>query len=1011
MLFTVLNDGALPSTPHAQALLRWALQQGDAQVQGIHGLLAQGIRGRIFTSVHGDTFPVELEDLLEDFLASGGSLLHVGGQPFENAVTIVDGTASPCLRTLGQAREHSGHGPLELPFDLFRARLGINCYFADSPAQDRDLEVVVDPQVGHGMPTSDWTTVEGGIAVNHTVPLAVADPRYRLQDNRAYMARPRSRRSRPIVEYRDPTGRIAATAGILVLHERNPYRLSPGITPGPWALLTAVPSDPAALDILLDGLRGWLDCPAYLRQVPCPSPLLLAAESTTVQVQSSHELPPSWQIVACKQELSPDDLRWSAEESVAVIRDPATRSWSVTVSHRPDVLVEMVTFRLLDQVGQTRDVVSISTANWSSKIIEAAPAISATDRYWRIDAQGTSQRNGWLTGTNWQDPDGFAWSFVTPDPARIARDAEAMRGAGMHVVRPHFFTDEWFAYTAADAYRHVDEQLYSQFDTGPELSERTLRAFGLHLLLFNAYGLSFMPTVYTNVGPSMGNPSHWMGTSRAFVIESCLRNQEVMAAQLQSRYGDAPGLIWDLLNEPDTGMNLAGDWARRIRQSLADPLHSVGVGTSNVEDSIQLGENVDYHSVHGNLRSNPHQFYGGKSALLQEAHNPAAATSDGDAEQDRELNLAFARTLRHGGSGVLPWNWGSSHVNWRHGGGWVDYWDYTLGCAVHEDGTARRAQSTLANWSQLMRELEFIADPQLVYIHPKRVAAGRGGTEYLRLIDRLGYRARGVNDHDFSSADLTGCRIVIAPYSAFGFRASTYRRLRDWVSRGGHCFGHLDNIVLDEDGAPDATRAAPRWSGEQPHGNGWFHWILGWNFDDDAFDPQVPVDLNPFVESVLELLDPPDTRLQLQDGHIQFEEKGLADARTMVGDWNSATALPRQVVPVTITVNDLHGRPRRVWTIGADHPIEYAGGHVVGRAATFALFDAAVDPLFSSNEPLMFEGLRFQAVELYEPTPHGSWTRIGSAACQSNGRGTLASLAPWQSKYWLKPLRSSTSSS
>ena len=55
----------------------------------------------------------------------------------------------------------------------------------------------------------------------------------------------------------------------------------------------------------------------------------------------------------------------------------------------------------------------------------------------------------------------------------------------------------WFRVMPGEVFDEAYHNFYQAFETGPEISERHLRALEAHVMLFSEFGLIFMPTVYT----------------------------------------------------------------------------------------------------------------------------------------------------------------------------------------------------------------------------------------------------------------------------------------------------------------------------------------------------------------------------------------------------------------------------------------------------------------------------------------------------------------------------------
>ena len=158
---------------------------------------------------------------------------------------------------------------------------------------------------------------------------------------------------------------------------------------------------------------------------------------------------------------------------------------------------------ILDNLGKIRDYVESAIVPWNPSIIQSTPQIKANGAYFDI-IQGTEKKSQWLSGTNWQDRHQFAFTWHNPNPLRIACDAKDIAETGLTFVRPHYFMPGWFRVVPGKVYEETHPELYQQFKTGPELSEKHLRALEAHIMLFVGLGLVFMPSIYTNLGLTMG---------------------------------------------------------------------------------------------------------------------------------------------------------------------------------------------------------------------------------------------------------------------------------------------------------------------------------------------------------------------------------------------------------------------------------------------------------------------------------------------------------------------------
>ncbi|MCL2463734.1 MAG: hypothetical protein FWF28_01520 [Micrococcales bacterium] len=628
--------------------------------------------------------------------------------------------------------------------------------------------------------------------------------------------------------------------------------------------------------------------------------------------------------------------------------------------------IAVAQFAIHDRAGILRDRVLASVVINPDSGYSRGPSIQSDGRYFRITSSSGERRATWLTGTNWQDRHLFAFTWDQPDPLRIAQDATAMARAGIEVCRPHFFHPGWFNATAAEVYGSDDPALKDRFESGPPLSEKHLRAFEAHVALFNAFGIALSPSLFTNPPASMGNPAHWMGTSRLFVIDAYVAAQQEFAEQVMNRLATVPGCFWDLDNEPDTALHEAGPWVERHKRIWGRTGQSVGVGTLSIEDSVLLGESADWHSAHGSLRHGANIFISGKPALLQEAHNPAPTTEEGDDEQATHLSRAIAWTLRYGGAGILPWNWSQSHMNWRYGGGWIDYWDRELGTAVHADSTPRKGLATLTNWAALLRNLTFDQSADEVgFVYPRRFLAGRGSHEYLKLLASRGIPVRAFNDSEPANWNLRGLKLLIFPHAAIGNNKEALLAGRRFAELGGTVWAHNDTAKLDQWGRTHQSLfPIPAISTVEHLGAGRWIWKMGWNFDDHPADSSLPIDLVGFAALLDELHLSTRTSLALTDGTIDFDEHFLMGARSMSSDWASRAPIPDQNVVTRVLVTNNDGAVTRGWAFG--QPLEADGLRLSSDGELFMLGRTISSIMIAATRDLVIESAR----------PVGSVTRI-----------------------------------
>ena len=161
---------------------------------------------------------------------------------------------------------------------------------------------------------------------------------------------------------------------------------------------------------------------------------------------------------------------------------------------------------------------------------------------------------------------------------------------------------------------------------------------------------------------------------------------------LDRRYRDAPGITWDLFNEPSASGGALAEWAEDLRSALvADGGHRL----LTVGGPGSMGGGVDFFSPHGAL-SPGYRNRNSRPVLSQEFYvdrpEPLASELD-QAEAFRDVTV---RTLRGGGAGWMPWSWTRQMRLWQdsyehHYTFPMEKWDDRLGMNTHDDGTLKPA--------------------------------------------------------------------------------------------------------------------------------------------------------------------------------------------------------------------------------------------------------------------------------------------------------------------------------
>jgi hypothetical protein len=1007
MKMVVLKEPGLPSRGIIPDYFKTCLSGLDWEVEfrNVRAILKHGIDGDYFCNSHGEIYPAAIEERLFEFFRNGGGLLHIGGLPFEAAMEQVNGRWRELKRTFGDIRDHQGYGPLSVETDVFRARLGLLAYVPayqvsaqEGAYQLFDRDLIDCPPISDCLP-------QQGLNMAVSLPMHAVKEELRLRDNRAYMARPACCETHHAGKLLAPDGTGLAVSLLLTKFWGNPYRKEQWKALKPWAVFTGRIEDKMPAGIW-QGMLNWLATPVFLKNVDLELAAVHPGEKVTAKVELYGALPDGWSVKGYQASISHDELLSGAEISWREIKVFMEEHWAaLEIGFAQDAFLLPLKFVVLDNQNRVRDYAESAIVPWNPEKLRTGTRIKPNGAYFDIDKENLQRQSQWLTGANWQDRHQYAFTWHNPNPLRIARDAKAMAQAGMILIRSHYFMPGWFRVAPGKVYEETHAGLFNEFEPGPELSERHLRALEAHVMLFGGLGLVLMPSVYTNVGTNMGMPSHWMGTSRLFVVRELIENQKKFARQIISRFGAIPSIAWDLDNEPDCAIHQAGDWLNEHKAIWGSTGQMVGIGAFTMQDNVKLGEAADWHSIHAPCCKIPETFHTGKPCMVQEAWIPAPTSIAGENELEFNLNLAVSWTLRFGGAGFMPWNWNMSFMNWRFGGGFVDYWDLNLGAAVHADATLRRGKTVLRNWALLLEGLSFdqSLNRQVVYIYPKSCLEGRGSYEYLDLLYKRQVLFCAVNDGDLAGFDLSQTKLVIVPLYGLGYRSASWDKLRQFAADGGAVWVHNDNLNTDESGQLAPARQIPELAGRENIGEGSFIWCMGWNCDRDKDNPYEPdMEALARIMADLHLVRRNKDVIPLVDGEIRFIETMCTDLETVSTDWIPKQKLPDRNVVTKIEIMGNHGLLKRGWSFkGEPFTVD---GLIITSGQPLFLIRIAVGHFLLSGERIRIAGAqKVNRVKLINWDCLSGLQEMDSCVDIREGRGDiLVSLKNWQLMHWVE---------
>jgi len=854
-----------PNLPYAQAPSNFPQVLAgtpDARVSmcDAAGIAQKGIDADIFCNSHGSVYPAAIGGTIYEFLARGGSLLHAGGIPFDRAVTRKDGQ---WVSDENASRE-------------LREKLGMHRYVSAFPFEGaQGLRQTFDPLLVGLTPGVD-NLPQASINITTTLPLHVADPALFGRYSVTYLSKPVCRHTHIAGQLEDPSGEAVLSSLLLTKTWRNPYDAPHAQPCGPWAISTAAFDGPIAPE-MFQRLWAWVTCPAFLGTVELELATLRPEERTTVMAPLRGTLPPGWDVSAQVATLTVEEWRrakapiWTRAQAKV---GPSQVEVQIRDEGRPEAFLFCVRFQVSDETGRARDYSESAVVAWRPEAVKSGPSLRRNKSYLDYSMPGRDRPASFLVGSNWQDSEVYGLTWHNPNPLRVAAAARSMAEAGLRVMRVHYTMPESLRVLNADVFRRTHADFFHSFEAGPELTERHLRALEAHAMVFGRQGIIFMPSVYTNVGPSMGNVQQWGSTSERYEIPDMIEAQKVFARQVMDRLGALPCITWDVINEPDVALPTVGRWLDGMRPIWGRTGQLLGIGTSGLEQNLSLGESADWHSVHANCTGGKATqiFRTGKPHLYHEAWAPTPSNEEGEKEVEKILSQTIARAVVRGGCAFMPWNWNKLLAYWRYGASETESWDHDLGACTQGEGVRRRGWYALRNWATLTDGVSFdqTLAAQIVHLYPRLTITGDRPQLWLESLRQHNLQCVGINDREFADADLTGTRLVIVPHFGMGYRQSTYEKVMAFAAQGGLVWAHADSLRRDEDGKLDPTRTVQFTNARIAAGRGALEWYFGWSIP-TRWEPGTSTHRFEQLIRGIDWVRPAEGVMPLIDGELRFQ--------------------------------------------------------------------------------------------------------------------------------------------
>lgn len=613
-----------------------------------------------------DAYPFYSGQYFNDFLKRGGAVLTTGGIPFASQADP-GGSVIP-TRTPAELTE---------VFDKWISKFGIKYYQCQAPpayeAADRDLL----PEAGS---CDSWTPSTTGVIVNNSAH----EPAPKPEAGNVFPERTPERTILPLLTGHDQWGRETCVSAVLAqdfvdgsrrihfTHEGARHPLSPE-QPGFAAIMR--------------GLFELLNNRVFVKDVETGYACYRQGEPVTVRAQ----------LVSFEPEASVEAILQIRDAKGALVyrevtplkigeHGSANPEWKWTPGKfGSDEYVVQV---WLQRGGRIVSKAGNGFVVWNDEVVKKGPKVGIQGDYLTLDGEPTI-----ITGANYYESTRGEAMWYRPDVSNIMRDYRLMHDCGVNMIRPHYHHLKWFHdYLLYNHDRLPD--FYSGLNAGVTAmpDERTWRIWDMFIYLGEKYGIVYNGDLFTLVPEEMGDPRGWCGSAEIVYDRSLRPAQKKFLLALDRRYRDAPGITWDLFNEPSASGSALAEWAEDLRSALAaDGSHRL----LTVGGPGSIGGGVDFYSPHGALSAS-YRNQTSRPVLSQEFYVDRPEPLASEMEQAEAFRDVTVRTLRGGGAGWMPWSWTRQMRLWQdnyehHYTFPMEKWDDRLGMNTHDDGTLKPA--------------------------------------------------------------------------------------------------------------------------------------------------------------------------------------------------------------------------------------------------------------------------------------------------------------------------------
>jgi Cellulase (glycosyl hydrolase family 5) len=602
---------------------------------------------------YGEAFPQSAFDSIAEYLFKGGGLLNIAGRPFW----------SPMIKISGRWQK----ADIVDPYTKFLAPLGIK-YYEYPDKENTGLSVTTSLSFSPVEPTQ-------GNVFPYRIP------------------------AREFYAFEDSENKTYPDSAIFVKSWINPYVVDSTIIPHKWCLINS-PSNGHPLDLrdpqaqsTLMRIVNYLSFPVILSGLETDLAAYSQGEEVNIRVFAinSGKLKET-AILNLDIFDAQDQLVYHKSKPLKLENNKEVilhEIWKAKVFNSPFYKIRATLNK--DNVILDKEENGFVVLN--KDVLRNGPSIQIAAGKFVINGQKSL-----ILGVNYYESHSGELFWLKPNLLRVREDFKAMRKLGLNFVRIHYHHSKWFRDYFSQVVKDKLDPYLQVADTTVLPSERSLRILDAIIQLAQEQGLVFCMDIFSLVPQEMGNPIGWLILKERIVDKDKIAQQKAFVRVIAQRYKDAPGITWDLWNEPrlaDSDLGLLKSWAVIMKDEFRrnQDTHLITIGDNL---SLQLLDVLDYASVH---TDKPEDFIAlkslGKPFIFQEVWNESGSSLDDELRQAERLKKQFNDFLSTSSAGFVPWQWTRQARLWDNAS-LPEKWDDELGLCVHEDGTLKVAGRTYA---------------------------------------------------------------------------------------------------------------------------------------------------------------------------------------------------------------------------------------------------------------------------------------------------------------------------